>query len=767
MIIPILAFLAGDLCVQALSVLPSLTILIAVLLSSLIIASPFYRSSKLTVIPLAFICGFVFSALFAHSLLSWSLPKEWEGKPIIVHGYIHSIPLSEQFGKRFIFQVEEFEYQHAKHKAQVKTRLIWKRFPEKIKVGDNLQLVVKLKRIHTIKSPGAFDFEAWALQQGLRATGYVVESKENKYLSSTYHALINQWRNQLLQKIKLHLPVTPTAPWLIALTLGEREGIAPWHWQVLRNTGTNHLMAIAGLHIGIMSGLAFGLINWLWRLFPRLVLTLPAKYAAGYASLIMAFAYSALAGFSIPTQRACMMLSIFVFALLSKRYISIWQSWSLALLLVLLINPVSVLTESFWLSFGTIALIIYGMSGRLHPKGWWWKWGRVQWIVGIGLTPLTLIFFQQSSLISFVANSIAIPYLSFLILPLCLLSTIFLYLYPQAATLLLWMADKSLSGLWVILTWLSQLSIATWEQAIPNPILILITSIGFILLLIPAGLPGRWLGLAWLLPLFFYKTPKPLPNTISVSLLDVGQGLAVLVRTANHSLIYDAGPSFGINQDAGENIILPYLRRLHVKQLDTLVVSHGDNDHIGGAKSLMKTYQFASIKTSVPEKIPSPLTSYCLAGEQWNWDGVDFKFIYPTLEFLNLGNDSSCVLKVSVGNQSILLTGDIEKVAENYLLNHSAHLLASSVLIAPHHGSKTSAVKDFVMITHPKIVFYATGYRNRYRFPHPSVTSQYTEINTQQFNTAETGTIKFTIEKNSITQLSAYRKEHKRYWMDE
>ncbi len=767
MIFPILGFLAGDLCLQMLPSLPSLNLLMVVLLSSLIMAFIFYRTIKLSVIPLAFICGFIFSAFFSHSLLSWNLPKEWEGQSIVVRGYIQSIPLTEQFGKRFIFKIEEFEYQRIKYQANVKARLMWKHFPEHIKVGGNLQLVVKLKRIHSIKSPGAFDFEAWALQQGLRATGYVIESKENKYLSSSYHAFINQWRNQLLKKIKLHLPATSTAPWLIALTLGEREGIVPWHWQVLRNTGTNHLMAIAGLHIGIMSGLAFGLINWVWRLFPRLVLTLPAKYAAGYASLIMALVYSALAGFSIPTQRACIMLSIFIFALLSKRNISIWQSWSLALLLVLLINPASILTESFWLSFGTIALIIYGMSGRLNPQGWWWKWGRVQWVVGIGLTPLTLIFFQQSSLISFAANSIAIPYLSFFILPLCLLSTVFLYLYPPAASLLLWMADKSLSGLWIILTWFSHLSVATWEQAIPSFILLLTTSFGFILLLIPAGLPGRWLGLTWLLPLFFYQTPKPLPNTISVSLLDVGQGLAVLVRTTNHSLIYDAGPSFGINQDAGENVILPYLRQLHLKQLDTLVISHGDNDHLGGAKSLMKAYQFTSIKTSVPEKIPSPITSYCLAGERWNWDGVEFKFIYPTLDFLNLGNDSSCVLKISVGNQSILLTGDIEKIAENYLLNHSPELLASSVLIAPHHGSKTSAIKDFVRITYPEIVFYATGYRNRYRFPHPSVTNQYAEINTQQFNTAETGTVEFTIEKNSITPLSAYRKEHKRYWMDE
>ena len=257
-------------------------------------------------------------------------------------------------------------------------------------------------------------------------------------------------------------------PWLTALIIGERNGASQKDWQILRNTGTNHLMAIAGLHIGMIAGVVHIVFSWCWRRFTVLALLMPAHLAGMGASLLTAILYSALAGFSIPTQRACIMLTIFITTLMIRIHVNRWYVWGLSLLIVLIMNPLSVLADSFWLSFGTIGLIIYGMNGRLAPNGIWWKWGRVQWVIGVGLIPLTLLLFHECSLVSFIANTLAIPWLGFIVLPFCFLSGIFLLIFPAIGHLFLFIADQGLSILWASLVWFSHLPYATWEQTIPG-----------------------------------------------------------------------------------------------------------------------------------------------------------------------------------------------------------------------------------------------------------------------------------------------------------
>jgi competence protein ComEC len=548
---------------------------------------------------------------------------------------------------------------------------------------------------------------------------------------------------------------------------GERNGIPQQDWQVLRSTGTNHLMAIAGLHIGMIAGLIHSLVTWLWRRSEMFTLHMPAMIAGAYASLAVAIFYAALAGFSLPAQRACIMLSVYTLTLINRHKINPWHSWASALLFVLLLNPADVLTESFWLSFSTIALIIFGMSGRLAPAGLWWKWGRVQWVVGIGLVPLSLFLFQQTSFISFVANSISIPWLGLFILPVCLSGGVFTLIAPRLGELLLTLADKSLGLLWKILAWLAQLNMASWHHAMPGELVLFATVIGVVFLLVPGGFPGRWLGLVWLLPLFLIKPARPQPGDFFLTLLDAGQGLSAVVQTDKHILVFDAGPRFADSMDAGADIVLPYLRIINAKQIDMIVISHGDNDHIGGAPALMKNLPILSINTSVPEKLPSPVTHYCFAGSSWRWDGVNFTFLYPTKENLHLSNDSSCVLRIDNGVQSILLTGDIEKYAETDLLARTPAQLSARILIAPHHGSKTSGLPAFVAAVHPDYVLYATGYRNRYHFPHASVVAAYSNIRAHELNTALTGTITFKLNKHSeIQQPERYRDAYRKYWMD-
>ncbi len=765
-----MACLMGDLYLQTFSALPSTLFLFTLLIISGLISAILSRYVRYYYLPFIFVFTIVWSAWYANELLSWSLPNQFEGKSIWVTGYIASLPVQEAFGSRFEFAIDTIKETHIQSQlGAAKVRLVWHGAEQPLRVGDHYQLLVRLKRIHAPQNPGTFDFEAWALQKRIRAIGYVVTHTHNQLLSHHwYHYPIDQIRQAFQDNIRRYSPSSRTAPWLMALIIGERNGISPEDWQVLRNTGTNHLMAIGGLHIGILAGLIYVFFSWWWRLIPTLPLYFPAKQAGACAALITAFIYSLLAGFSIPTQRANLMLTVFMFALLSRRQINVWQSWSLAMVIVILINPLDVMTESFWLSFGTLALIIYGMSGRLAPNGYWWKWGRMQWVVGIGLLPLTLALFQECTFMSFIANSLAIPWMEFFILPCCFLSSIFLFLSPSLAHCLLWIADQSLSGLWNLLTWLSHFQFLTWQSAMPNSTILILTLLGLLLLLVPAGFPGRWLGIIWLLPLIYYQPTMPALGDIKMTLLDVGQGLSVIVQTKNHYLVYDAGPKYADTLNAGDSIIIPYLRSIGVNHIDMLVISHGDSDHIGGAQSLIHALPVITIKTSVPDKFNElAKASYCLRGQTWNWDHVQFEFISPPDNNFNQGNDSSCVLRIDNGQQSILLPGDIEKKAEHYLLTHSLDNLRSDILIAPHHGSKTSGLPKFISATHPHYVLYAVGYRNHYHFPHATVVQNYRKINAIQFNTANHGAIYFEVKKNQpILPTDLYRLSHKRYWMD-
>lgn len=758
------AFLSGSVFLQTLAELPSLLFLstmVAISFFLFFLTKPLHYRKLL----FGFIIGFVYSAYYAHTLLAWTLPKLWEGKPVQVKGYIATLPVTSEQQTSFLFAIKEI------NKTLIPTRVLLRltiRHNTLLLVpGDEWEFQVKLRRVHSVQNPGSFDYEAWALQKGIRAVGYVLPGTTTRQTHDhTYTFFLEEFRYLIWKKIHAHLPVSDTSHWLPALLVGERQNIPPSQWQVLRSTGTNHLMAIAGLHIGLLASFTHFLMVSIWRQFPSLLIYMPAKEAAAIAMLFSSILYSALAGFSIPTQRACIMLCVFIVTLLMRIKINAWHAWSLALLFVMMVNPFAVMTESFCLSFATIALIIYGMRGRLRPTGWWWKWGRVQWVIALGLIPLSLYLFQSVSLVAFIANIIAIPILGCVILPLCFLGFIFLFIYPSATSLCFIAADKILALLWALLSHMSAWTYATWALSISHPLMLLAVITGILCLLMPAGMCGRWLGVLFIMPIFLWKSERPQHEAYWLELLDVGQGLAAVVQTKNHCLVYDAGPKYRNGTDMGERVVLPYLLRQQQNKIDMLVVSHGDNDHAGGAHAIMKALPITTIKSSVPEKFGRDV-QLCLAGQKWVWDGVTFEFIYPTQAQLNLGNDSSCVLRIDNGQYVTLLTGDIEKQAEKFLLAFSAEKLGVNILIAPHHGSKTSGNKDFITASHPDYVLYAVGYRNQYRFPHAEVMRSYDAIGAKQLSTASSGAIGFHINKNlPMSNPSEYRMTHKKYWFD-
>ena len=756
-----LAFLLGILLLQNFSYLPNQYWVGIALFIAITIKLIFKQKSHLLI---ALIFGFAWTLWYAHHQLDWEIPKELEGKTIQVQGHIASLPIYSDHRVSFLFYVKKIIDKDQQLSVKHLLKFSWMSNQHNLKVGDEWRLTVRIKRIHGSMNPGGFDYEGWAFQQGIRGSGYVMNLAGNVRLSSHwYYCPLDRFRQFLQDKIEANLAKSNTSPWIEALILGERHNIAQEKWDVLRNTGTNHLMAIAGLHIGFMAAFAHQFFLFLWRRSSSLVLLIPAQHAGAIAALVVALIYSTLAGFSIPTQRACIMLSVFLMTVLLRRKIIAWQTWSAALFLVLILNPLDVLTESFWLSFGSVALIIYGMSGRLSPKNVWWKWGRIQWVIAVGLIPFSIWLFHQCSIVGFIANSIAIPWVGFLIVPLCLLGCFSLLFSAKLGALILYFADTLLSWLWWILSYLAHLSWASWYQYMPNHYVLTVSCVGMCLLLLPAGFPGRYLGIVWMLPLFFYHPLSPKSGEAWLTLLDVGQGLSAVVQTQKHILIFDAGPRLSENFDMGESVVTPFLYTLNTRQIDKLVISHGDNDHIGGAKAILKNFHVLSANTSVPDMLVPFSANYCLQEDSWVWDKVQFKFLYPSKNELGLGNDSSCVLRITTGKTSIILPGDIEKAAEATLFkNHSE--LSSQILIAPHHGSKTSARDYFVSAVHPEYVLYAVGYRNRYHFPSPSVVQKYTELGSKQLDTVNSGAIEMKISSQKVYSITEFRKKQGHYW---
>lgn len=676
---------------------------------------------------------------------SRELPLEKEEVPIQVRGIVASMPTFDKLGAHFRMDG---------------MRLTWVG-KTNLKAGDEYQLTVKLKRIHGVKNPGSFNYETWAKQNRINAQGTVVRKMPQIFIKHHYFkAPIEQIRQHYYELLQPLLPPSATSPWLMALMLGERHQVQPSHWQILRATGTNHLMAIAGLHIGLVSGFIYVFVSFLWRRSKLLCEKIPAQLAAASSSLVVAWIYSALSGFALPTQRAAIMVTFILIAVLLRRKLLTWHAWSAAMLVILLLDPLAVLSESFWLSFGTIALIIYGMQGRLQANGWWHHYAAPQWVIGLGLIPFSLLFFQEASLISFVANCIAIPWLGFLILPFCLLSLILVNFSNAAAYSTLWVADKSLAALWMILTALAKFDFAVYRAALLSPWIFIATSIACLLLLLPRSTPGKYLGIFWLLPLLFQQAITPNRNEFWVNVLDVGQGLSVVVQTKQHVLVYDAGPRYGDNFDMGEMVVLPFLYASGIRRIDTLVVSHGDNDHIGGAYALLRHLPVSTVLTSAEQQLKGNNVHACVAGTSWQWDGVRFTMLYPDADSLALGNDSSCVLKVENGRHRVLLTGDIEKYAEKKLLHDFSARLPADLMIAPHHGSKTSSQPEMIAAVAPLYVVYATGYRNRYHFPHESVVKRYQEAGVMALNTMATGAIQF-----KFTQQPLWRPTVSRYYL--
>jgi len=759
MTLVILSFASGVLFLQLQPELPGFAWF------GLLALLPFYRQKALQ-LPAAFAFGLCWALGMAHLKLADRLAPELEGTDIEVVGVISSLPAAGERGLRF-----EFEPESSSQKLPGRILLSWYRSPSyeeqpsilsaPVHPGERWRFTVRLRRPHGLFNPHGFDYEGWLLERGVGATGYVRPRTQPLLLGSrgSFSDSIEKIRENVRDRFKRVLGETPASGILAALAVGDQRSISAEEWRLFNRTGVTHLMSISGLHVTLVSGLFAWLASGLWRRSAFLMLRLPARKAGAAAAIAGAFGYTLVAGFAVPAQRTFLMVTMVALALWSGRIASPTRVLALALAVVLALDPWAVLAPGFWLSFGAVALI-FVVSDNKESKAM--QWLRVQWAITLGLAPAALFLFSQFSVVGPLANAVAIPLVSVVVTPLVLLAA--LVPWDGLLKLAAWLTEWLLQ----FLEWCASLPVAVWQQHAPPLWTVLLALAGVAWLLAPRGLPWRAAGLALMLPAVALPPPAPAPGEVWITTLDVGQGLAVLVRTANRALLYDAGPALGADADSGERIIAPYLRATGIGRLDAMIISHNDNDHAGGAASVVENFEVDALLSSLPAGHPL-LGSVegarrCAAGAEWEWDGVRFAILHPegAAARAKKSNDLSCVLKVSAGGRSMLLTGDIEKPAEAELLKRDAAALAADVLLVPHHGSRTSSSADFLAAVGASAAVVPVGYRNRFGHPNAEVMERLkAEIHRTDMDGAVT--VRFSRE---IFDIRGEREARRRYWHD-
>jgi competence protein ComEC len=783
------------------SLLPSLEASLVVLVCCI----PLWTVGKLK-LPLFFLLGVFWGICCAHLLLKHSLPEEFDGEDILLSGTIVGLVDSNSKRSRFSFRVDSAQLlTDTRQPIGLKKVLLSWYGAQQLQPGQHWQLVARLRRPRGFVNPQTFDYQSWLYQQGYGATGYVRDSQRSRQLQNSSFAIVDLlvgmpalWRTALRDKIvRADLSERGTAV-ILALTLGDKRRLSEW-WQDLARLGIVHLLVISGLHIGLIAllgavvgrGLTRAIII-LSQLFFYLGIATRASpnipWLAPITGLSAAFVYSLLAGFSLPTQRALIAVVVVVFARLSFRKIAPLSCMIWALLLIAISQPLAVLSAGFWLSFSAVGLLIWWFTPWRSTDRHFAKRRTLsaQLALLAGMSVPLLLFLGKVSWLAPAVNLFAVPWVSFITVPLSLLGS---FMPSDSLAEMFWQwADWSVSLLWWLLNLIpAQLGFMVLPMAISLPILCAVLLAGFAVLL-PRGVTVKWLGLLPLVLLLLSQVPaleisSKREIALRLTVLDVGQGLAVTVETKNHTLVYDSGIEYSKQFSTGSGIIAPYLWQRGRNQIHTTIISHEDGDHSGGLPALQKVLPSHQLLVGPavsysPSVTQDSRVTICAAGQRWIWDDIVFQVLAPigdSLERINSpepikGNNSSCVIKIQFkGSNSqhinVLLPGDIERSAELSLLK-STDLSRQPIdlLIAPHHGSKTSSTRELVQRLAPKHVVFSAGYRHQFGHPHNSVEKRYRQVGSQLWNTGEQGAITFSWLSTGELQVSAARDKQKRWW---
>jgi competence protein ComEC len=736
----------------------------------------------------AALLGWAHAQWQATALWRMQWPAALEGQVVYLTGRVDSMPLAQTWGQQFEVAVDEVAV--ASRHLPNRVSLVWADAPDTLLPGQTWRWAVKLQAPHGRMNPGTFDTERWMFQQGLRAQGKVHTKEAAVLLAQPAWGgagLLDRWRVQLARKVQAGVPSPELAGLLVGLTLGQQSAISEAHWRVLRHTGIAHLAAISGLHITMLGWLCGVCAGALWRRSPRLMMWVPAVAVARWATLLGALGYALLAGWGIPAQRTVCMLAIVVGLQSSARR---WP-WPLVLLLAAVAvttwDPWALVQVSFWLSFAAVGLLMLASpEPPLHTHAPTWLAGvrehlhtlwRTQWVATLGLAPLSLVCFNTLSLVGLVVNLVCVPLFTLVITPLALLG----YAWPSAWT----MAASLLEQTLLVLTPIANHPSVLWQSAEVHNWAAWLALLAAGVWLMP--LPWRWRMLTWpaLLCLCWPNSlsqqwAPPAVGQVQVVAADVGQGTAVLVRTATHALLFDAGPKLSESSDMGLKVLVGLLRAMGVSRLDEFVISHADADHVGGAAAVLRHVRVVGLRTSLDARHPLlaqpdlvgqyPSHVPCQAGQRWQWDGVDFEVLHPLVPPSQLppalgDNARSCVLKVHAQGQRVLITGDLEAPQEAQLLAHDKAQLQSDVLFVPHHGSKTSSTEAFLAAVQPKVAVIQAGWRNRYGHPHAQVVKRYRSQGVALVHTAHCGAWLWASDATGAgLHGRCWREVQRRYW---
>ena len=744
--------------------------------------------------------AFGMTGLRASVFLEDALDAGLEGRDVAVTGVIAAMPQHNEAGLRFRLDVESAQLQGQPIHLPPSLYLGWysgvfgggdpdrvgelQRQPAAIEAGERWQMTVRLKAPHGGSNPFGFDYELWLWEQGLQATGYVRAGPKDptpqRLNQSGWHP-VEHARQQVRDQIFEQVAERKYAGLIAALVVGDQNAIDRADWDIFRATGVAHLMSISGLHITMFAWAAALAVGWLWRRSSRLCLWLAAPSAALLGGVLLATAYAFFSGWGVPSQRTVLMLATVGCLRLSGKQWPWPHVWLLACAAVVAVDPWALLQAGFWLSFVAVGVLFATDSGEARakttsdagpPQGARAPSGgsaahamasvgamfREQWVITVALTPLTLLLFGQVSVVGLVANALAIPWVTLVITPLAMLGVLVAPLWDVAA--------MAIAALAWYLQWLAALPFASVSIA-QAPLWAGAAGVmGGLLLAMQLPWSLRLLGLPLLLPVLLWQAPRPLEGQFELLAADIGQGTAVIVRTASHALVFDAGPRFSRESDAGHRVLVPLLRALDVT-VDRLMLSHRDNDHVGGALAVLAMQAQAELVSSIEndhELQAVRKATRCVAGQRWRWDGVDFEVLHPRAddyERANKTNAMSCTLRISNGVQSALLAGDIEQAQEARLVAEGRSL-KTDVLLVPHHGSKSSSSAAFLDAVQPQIALVQAGYRNRFGHPAPPVVERYAERHIRVIDTPHCGAA--TWQSAQPQDIQCQRVQGLRYW---
>ncbi|MGI9217487.1 MAG: DNA internalization-related competence protein ComEC/Rec2 [Hydrogenophaga sp.] len=738
------------------------------------------RLGWVTVLLAGALAGGGFTGWRAAQFANQALDPALQGLDVEVSGQVAELPQRSADGWRFVFEVDQAQRLGQAVPLPQRLQLGWYLRGAAAdgpppRAGERWRLTVRLRSPHGASNPHGFDRERWLWENGIGATGYVRNGPRDPAPQRLEPAGwgLEAARQAVSERIRERVADPRSAGVLAALVVGDQSAIDSSDWALFRTTGVAHLMSISGLHVTLFAWLATRLIGALWRRlarpWPRLLLAVPLPVAAGLGGVLLATLYALFSGWGVPSQRTVLMLGLVVGLRLLGRQWPWPPLWGLAMAAVLALDPWALLQPGFWLSFVAVGILFATdpagrearpaageavSRGQRLARAAWGQW-REQVVVTVALAPLSLLLFGQLSVVGLVANLLAIPWVTLLVTPLALLGVALPLLWDAAA-----LAVQALNG-W--LAWLAQWGWAAVFSPIPPLPLAALAALGGVLLVLRLPWTLRSAGLLLVWPVFAWLPARPAVGEFEVMAIDVGQGSAVLLRTAQHSLLYDAGPRYGTESDAGQRVVVPLLRALG-EAPDTVVISHRDSDHAGGADAVRAAWPQARWLSS----FDADPARRCAAGQSWTWDGVRFEVLHPTPDLIRPdgsgvlpSNAMSCVLRVDNGRRGVWLSGDLDAERETRLALARPDLRAD-VLLAPHHGSASSSSPVLLNTLRPSVVLIQSGYRNRFHHPAPVVLQRYRERSLTWVNTPQCGAATWRSEVPETVRCE--RAADRRYW---